>query len=366
MKQDAYSFRGVMTLTSPMHVADMAAGHYDEQTHRFLDSGDRENAKRTRFMPIVDQNSPHGNTVRVPYFPSNDFRGRLRRKAAWLIFEKLIERGDHLSLGAFHGMTCGSVTGRPAKGSAYSLAEDSAVRNDLWMALFGGGPKIHQSGLRTHDLLPVCEVTINAGMVPPVQPALNGDIRDITYGISSVKKDDVFLMHDPRLGKLLGNYREAVTAWSEAVAMGAMERKKAKGEKKAGSQKDSEDTKESIVRLDTIYVTEAIAPGTPLYVRVDLAPYLDGRHVGLIAASLADLTNENALGGLVSKGFGHFTWASIDLYHGERVLHRNAIRAESGTWTPSVDLKPFITELEAAVDSIKTKDIEGFFSEEAA
>ena len=43
-------------------------------------------------------------------------RGRLRRIAAEDVFDALKGRGETISLEVYHGMTCGAVTGQPAKG----------------------------------------------------------------------------------------------------------------------------------------------------------------------------------------------------------------------------------------------------------
>jgi len=63
----------------------------------------------------------------VPVFRANDLRGRLRRFAADVIFGKLLKRDQKISLEAYHGMTCGAVTGQPTPGLDFDLAIKSGV-----------------------------------------------------------------------------------------------------------------------------------------------------------------------------------------------------------------------------------------------
>ena len=82
----------------------------------------------------------------VPVFRANDLRGRLRRFAADVIFGKLLKRDQKISLEAYHGMTCGAVTGRPTPDLDFALAIKSGIHP--FLGLFGGGPRMVRSSLQ--------------------------------------------------------------------------------------------------------------------------------------------------------------------------------------------------------------------------
>ena len=150
-----YVVRGILRLTSPLHIAAPRKETVDPETDRLLPGGERgimvvpttkyrlpmfvRGSQTSGVDAIAEAEVPRGSAFAdVPVIPANDPRGRLRRCAARKVFDVLLARNEQTSLGAYHGMTCGAVTGSP--NGRLTFAEAAQAARHSFLGLFGGGP----------------------------------------------------------------------------------------------------------------------------------------------------------------------------------------------------------------------------------
>lgn len=307
-----------LTLTSPLHVA-------------FPDNQEERNGRKichTTKKPIVDVGIEASNrATMVPYFPANGLRGGLRRKAAARVMERLCQGESRVTALLYLGLTCGASSGSPDQ-TALSIEELLRARRNVYMGLFGGGARLIQSAYRVSDINPVIDLTVKTGVVPAAcadrvvaRPAKEEGGRQSylaaweltpnlnnsqSYGLLNlIRVDDVYrVMRDDEIARFVMNPTESVAAHQATVGMNVDERK-------AGAA-----SKEDVANM---MVFETVAAGTPMHFRVTLAPAASEAQAGLLLLSLADLIQENSMGGFGRIDCGRFRVDTINIQLGDNL-----------------------------------------------
>jgi CRISPR type IV-associated protein Csf2 len=289
---------GILTLTTPMHCAT---------TGGTADAEGNANITRIQSERVV---TPSG-VQWIPFFPGNDLRGRLRRKAANILIGHIGAVSPQLYAGLHAG-----TTGAPPE-SEKSVEEINRAKKNPFMGLFGGGRRMLESRYRANDLCPVIQDNIAIGRVPahfgnvdgknflPSGP--NGPLSgwEIKSSRTSFLVNDILRMTDPT------SMQEFVTGGADAIAQrqiellsGRADRKKDKQAAKDGEIKASDVTKKS--DGSNMFEYEYIIPGTPMYCLFDMENDTTDEHFGMFLLALLELVREQALGGWVRIGFGRF------------------------------------------------------------
>lgn len=311
---------GLLSLTAPLHVA--APGDYhvtlDEergvsapkvgrapqdksnygctalQTMRVAVSEDERQARAEN--PAAARKS---NVEELPFISANSIRGRLRRAACDVVFEALTARGEKLSLGAYHGMMCGAVTGRPSKRLTFDYIQ--AARKHPFLGVFGGGPGLVPSSARIHIAWPIVAATVDGGFIPAkfADGATVGDYGN-TFRLRQVlfqkRIDDAIVFRGVDSVELIvKDYAKELVEWAKVVAPVKDE---------AGKVSRPKDKLENFVSF------EIVVPGTKFYLPLEL----DIEHVGLAgyglflqALSLFVKKHGRFLGGMARHGFGAYS-----------------------------------------------------------
>lgn len=285
---------GILSLTSPLHVASM------------------DNPEKTMGQYIIS----NGARVEIPYFPANNLRGRLRRKAAALVLSALTMRQQKVSVELYSGLTTGACDNRPE--SNQTIEEISRAKRNLYMGLMGGGVRTLRTGFSTQDMYPIVSSTVAAGLVPanfgsrgeekmPTITGAAGAVRnienhwDLTDARHCLHVDDVSrVMRPDEMMAHITNPLESVSEYQVKMLGNRQERKV-----------EGSETKKADV--GNIFNIRAIVPGTNLFCRIDMKDTLTDAQVGLLITSLRDLLNENSLGGYGRIGFGKFRASDFEL-----------------------------------------------------
>jgi CRISPR type IV-associated protein Csf2 len=290
-----------------------------------------------------------------PYFKANGWRGRLRRAAAAALMDKFLADGDGVSMACYNGMTCGAVSAKPE--GVRTVAEIKAAHGNAYMGLFGGGPRILESAWRVGDLLPVVDPYLELGAIPArfrshrVRCEHGSDLTDI---VTFNRRDDVLDMVDVRAGKIIFSYRAEVEALQAATLANRAARKENKN-------RDVTEKKVKKTDLRNHCAYEVVAPGTPLYFYLQFQPRADDPHVGLMLEALANVINQQSLGGKIGAGCGRFT-ADLDLYEGETRL-ASAMDYKKGIAIPADNshTRPYVDAASAAIDALTAADMAAFY-----
>lgn len=283
---------GILRCVTPLHHASVATRNQH---------GD--NITRTTAQNVFH----HGLREEIPYFKATALRGGLRRAAARIVLNRLVT-DQKVSRGLFAGMMTGAESGQPDK-APISVEEVIRAKDNIFIGLFGGGARVMRSRYRPIDMMPVIPTTVDIGMVPMRYAdgadacMINARGRDLVNIYAFVSGDDVARVTNINdINAYIENSVEAVAEYQASVLKNLQSRKVEKTDK---TLPDNEKTKK--IDKSNLLRFEAIAPGVPLYFRLELDDGVTPAQIGLMCQSLADLINEQEFGGWIRAGCGRVT-----------------------------------------------------------
>jgi CRISPR type IV-associated protein Csf2 len=381
----AFSIEGVCTLNSPLHVASPVGARLDDRG-RVIAGDNGKPLTRTMIEPMVGRD---GQPVDVPFFPANDLRGRLRRQAR----DVVVDIVGKVSLNAHHGMSCGAVTGRPAKGNSVDINELRRNLDHVFLGLYGGGPRMVPSAYSVEDMLPIVGALVGDDDHPAQIPARYADrvptsrysSREEPRAVSNPNEllayrhifrvDDLIRASDTNLLAQVINLQEASEEWQgrlstnrAAVGKAKDAKEKARADAKASGRKASVvalEPGESKLSIATMSAVEVIISGTPMFFRATVRPHNDAQF-GLFLLSLAGLANAQNLGGWGRTGFGRFT-PELTVYGRDGHVLGTALRQdpESKLWVPGEAFEAVAALAEETIGQITPESLDTVFFEEA-
>lgn len=252
----------------------------------------------------------------MPYFPGNDLRGRLRRKAAAIVMPALVSEGGKLPLELYAGLTCGASDTSPE--NELSIEEALRSAKNIYMGVFGGGKRLLRSRFSVQDLIPITQSTVDTGLVPKKyeipDPEKGGTLVDYAWKLleilTSYHRDDVHNVSRPEeMMNYMENCEVTVAEYQENNLQNARTRKEEKADGVTG--KDKERTRKT--GLNNIMPIQVIQAGTPMYFRMDFHDGVTDAQIGLMLQSLEALVNEQALGGWSRIGLGKYHVREMNL-----------------------------------------------------
>lgn len=318
---------GVLRLRSPLHCA----------------SPDESLATKPVETPTVQMRIVTSNgTSTIPYFPGNDLRGRLRRKAAKVVLDHICASGQ-VSPQLYAGLCAGASSGQPDT-SALSVEEALRGGRNVYMGLFGGGARLLRSRYSCQDLVPILRETVDIGMVPerfvetdgqnflPMRKTADGDRPlegwALVQSRQVIRVDDVMRVIRPEeLHQYVADVVNSVGAIQSQTITQRASRKGEKAKAQTGEIKAGDIQKKT--DIGNMPSFQAIAAGTPMYFRLDFFDEATDAQIGLMLMALQGLVVEQRLGGWCRAGMGQF---SVDLSltrNGERLPVFDEARAST-------------------------------------
>lgn len=301
---------GIIRPTSPLHCA----------------SPDKSLARETSETPTVQMRIvTNRGERRIPYFPGNDLRGRLRRKAAAIVLEHITASGK-VSPQLYMGLCAGAMSAQPDS-SDLTIEEALRAGSNVYMGLFGGGARMIRSRYAVQDLIPVLEETVEIGMVPrrfiemtdqsflPMRQTIDGERPLESWSTVQTRQviriDDVMRVTRPsEIEQFVRDAAAEVSAAQADVLSSRLRRKEGKAAAEAGAIKASAIAKKT--DIGTVSALQFISPGTPMHFRMDFFDETSDAQVGLMLLALRELVVEQRLGGWCRAGAGRFS-ASLTL-----------------------------------------------------
>lgn len=351
---------GTIRLTTALHCANPDQSVWSDKSN--------DNRTPTMQMRLV---TPDGMQT-IPYFPGNDLRGRLRRKAAALVLDHVTSQRK-VKMELYAGLNCGAISASPE--SDVTVEEVLRARENVYMGLFGGGTRLLRSRYRVSDMVPILASTIAAGMVPEQYGAEDNGCFVPTYrsedgskavqGWQLLQMTQVLRIDDvgsaARPNELLSYITDidSVVQHQTDTLNAQMKRKADKAAVKAGSMKAADVAGKTGVRNIVSY--QSIMAGTPMYFDLDFTDDVSDAHVGFMILALQALVREQALGGWVRAGLGRFT-ADLSLIHGgERISVFNAKGAAADA-TLSDGVNVFVQEAKKKLAGLTADEMMLFFA----
>lgn len=326
----------------------------------------------TMQMPIIVGETRHT----IPYFPANDVRGRLRRKAAKILLDAITVNGK-VPIDLYAGLNAGAVSASP-EGSEITVEEVLRAKRNVYMGIFGGGTRMIRSSYRAQDIVPIIGSTVAAGMVPEhianptgaksIVPTFRAktneggeegigrsaitDSYQITHVYRMIRLDDVTrVLRADELDAYLANAVKEVSEYQQKVLEGRKANKEAKAAGEEGQKKD----------LGNMMAIQAIVPGTSMYLRLDFADDLTQAQIGLLIKALCDLVNEQALGGWVRAGCGKYDASNLMLSV-DGVATRLFVVQDNGTYDIAESAKPYVEQMRKEMAALTAEEMMEFFS----
>jgi CRISPR type IV-associated protein Csf2 len=310
---------GYLLATTPWHVAEGAEGNLTRTMRLALIAGAGSQEEGAQEQPPVSS--------LVPFVPSNSIRGRLRRHCLGIVLESLSAREQTIKLPTFQMLANGGMLGGGDMGTL-TVGEVVRARKHVFVGLWGGGPRMLASAVTTHDLLPVCQETIAAGLVP--QPLLRfAPVRMVTSSTGAVaterlrayqlvtrrmfkRNDDLMRMSADTTHALsvLGSDAEDKVAAYQVEQLGLntarAEAKTANAGRNARTLTDEEQEALKKRTLTNYLELETISPGSVWPMHIELGDHVTPAQIGLVARALERFVEAQGIGSGSRKGYGGF------------------------------------------------------------
>lgn len=311
-----FVLEGVLRTVSPLHVTDPVEARVSAKTGRLSSSPTDIPLQRTVQMSF-------GGEYPLPIIPPNGLRGRLRRMAAAAVSEVLAGRGEQLPLDAYQVMRCGAPHGSPDS-ELPSIDEYQSASGNVFLGLFGGGPRMISGRLCVDMPVPITPDTIAGGYVPERYDTaiLRGASGDEGRGPRFTRiyfhnrQDDVqrFVDTDSASG-LVKDWAEEVDAWQAMVGRSAEEAEVASQDEDA-SVPDRKKVTSLLRGVRSFSAKEVVLPGMPFYFRLEMAG--TEAQAGLMLEAVRRL-HKVRLGGGGRIGFGKIHLDLTLAFEGESV-----------------------------------------------
>lgn len=261
--------------------------------------------------------SLEARVVKVPVMPGTNLRGHIRAGASALVKKALIAKGQQIDRPTYHALSVGATAGNGILRAPLSAAEILRARSDLFVGVFGGGPALFRSHLRTFDAYVACDEIRAMALIPDEAniadvflPAAN----NVTFAQPFVRRDPMIQWLDPLARDVIENFDRAFMDWqsvveaTQAAKAGQRNARAAvRSAKKADDAIDEETkavaaTKTSKVMLVGHQAIEAVMPGAIFGFRVEVTG--TDAQIGLVLHAIRDMFTENGFGGFIRNGFG--------------------------------------------------------------
>lgn len=336
-----------VSLTAPMHVA--YPGNYSEGLSRTITQAINVDGKKTS----------------LPYYPANGFRGGLRRVIADMICDSISATEGPISGELYNGLHCGASSGSPDQ-TAKSIEEIIRARSHVYMGLFGGGARAHESMYAVSDMIPILDATIRTGMVPEKYRAyvtVNKGKDGVEYHTEPyaliderhfVRVDDLYRVANPNMiTQTVASPIETVASYQEAVGINKAERQSGEGGTKT--------VKEDVANIQSI---QTVAAGTPMYFRIDLKSDVTEAQAGAILLGVLGLLKENNFGCMGRWGFGRVKALDISMNFGGQKMGK--LFEGNGEVSLPEEMQRLADMARAEIAAVRIADISDFFKDFSA
>lgn len=359
-KTKQYRIHGIVKLTSPLHIASARKKRIDPDTgfETFGQQGMPCTPMQTLSLPVMrsmkivkegDEGSSFKKQITVPVIPANNINGHLRRHGAALIFDALKARDQKVSIEVYSAMTCGAVTGSP-DAEMIKFDEYRESRENVFLGLFGGGPRMIRRNVRVHNMVPVTQDTLDVGLHdgasrhPDMDGAaslgLTARIPENVNMITSwtfLRNDDLKSLADvEQQESIIEDYVQKIQEYQAKIL-----EEKAKG--KGGDR----------FSTFTFSAFEFVIPGImfPMTYELDVTE----AQLGLFLLALDRFAEKDRIGGITRNGLGQFALQNmvlLDVATGEKREIFKAGRLNRGEDSPAY---PFLVAFQQAAQELSVE-----------
>ncbi|WP_455233415.1 type IV CRISPR-associated protein Csf2 [Geopseudomonas aromaticivorans] len=304
---------------------------------------------RTRTMPLP---APRGEGVMtmvpVPLIPNNTMRNALRRAMLDSVFNQLRGRAS-ISVGAYAGANSGNASGNP-EGVPATFDETMAIRNHVFLGLFGGGPRMIEGRLKVDALYPIHPDALRTIGDGYEERMISGKLTDVVW---QRRVDPISQAADESVAELITGGAESLTAWavnSLEQSRRAADKRNKGGKKGAKAEEGAEEAEEDGGRgLKAFNAHEVVVPGIDWLWRIKMENPTKAQ-VGLVLQGINRI-GDVQIGGGHAKSYGEVEIQDV-LLDGESIWDGSSLASESA--------EDYFDALAEALDGLKAADFENF------
>ena len=258
--------------------------------------------------PKDDAGTTRGLITQVPIFSSNALRGKLRREAAYDIFDRFMLEGVKIPLAVAGWMRAGA--GRNAKDTLPNwmtparLQREVMEEGNIHTGLFGAGMQC-PSAFKVDDLLPCVQELNDAGMLHdlPPMPELPR-AYEVVAARAWVRVNDLNRVGD-QANEIYLDAKEVEQAIKDAEEMRQKRTEDRKAKKKAKEEGTEYEAEEELAAAaGQLGAVEYIVPNMAMAFRSHF-DNVSPAQVGLFVAALRRFADHPYLGAHRRWGFGH-------------------------------------------------------------
>ncbi|MFK4136681.1 type IV CRISPR-associated protein Csf2 [Pseudomonas luteola] len=300
---------------------------------------------RTMRVPVQTEDGIL-RTQHVPCIPSNTMRNALRRSMLnFTVFEQM--RGHAtLEIGAYAAACTGNASGNP-EGVAASFDETMSIRNNVFLGLFGGGPRMIEGKLSVGTLFPIIKDTARIIGNGFEERMVGGHILD-TVWVRRVDPIERISTDAPE--KLISNGHSAIAEWS-IKNMDIKSKASEKRSKTAKGEPSEEPAGNNARGLNAFNAHEVVIAGIDWLLNVNLQSPTQAQ-TGLVLKGLADIQGTKMqIGGGHAKDYGRFQIQDVTI-DGKSVWSGDSYDFDA--------VAPYFDALANDLSDIKAEDFESF------
>jgi CRISPR type IV-associated protein Csf2 len=364
MEKPMLKVTAILRTKSPLHIASPGEARIDTKTgHIYRDSSQSPStaactATQTQSILLTDAQAEERKRVSddVPVIPANSIRGRIRRTGAKVIKDHLLKRNEKLTLEAYHTLMAGSPNGYPDS-VLPSVGEYLKAATHPFFGVFGGGPRLLPSRLKTDTAYPINKTTLECGIVPSAMEEYSTHTWN-TQAVMFRRVDDALTMTDPQLLEVVDDVVKNVEDWRELTSSISQE---AEGQ-------EAEENNSSFRGVRSWTGHEIVRVGTCFYFQASLDSYNEALR-GLFLKAIEGFFNLQNLGGWSRNGYGQYNvidpQISFSLMNEENQYHSTPfikINAD-GQYQLDEDIdevESYLLALEESLETVTAADIEKY------
>lgn len=280
------TLKALLKTLSPLHISTAGSYKYNPQTG-YVEPETPANKGNLTPCTAIQRMGVIGEKYPVPVIPANNIAGRLRRHAAEMVLKAISAKGSKVSLQSYSSLMCGAVGGSPDSRDL-SYAEYKKSTENVYLGLFGGGPRMLPRRVRVMNALPLRDGVLSA-MEQQMHPHANQHVqnRPISMAWTCRRNDDLMeMVNVPLQEESIENYVEEIQK-RQAIIL---------------DEKSKDRSKTSTFSFSSL---EFVLPGSLFNFGFEL-DVNNAAQVGLFLMALDSFVSKERIGGKSTNGFGAF------------------------------------------------------------
>jgi CRISPR type IV-associated protein Csf2 len=327
MQPKIIKIESLYTTLAPLHITSGETNLSAESDgfERVVSKGTVPLTRQTRIR--VAARGEENRHPEIPFIAGNGWRGKIRRHCRDVLFKLVRDKKEQLDAEMILIYSCLAASSQPNASTSPSRHQEAY--DHIFAGLWGGGPQLFRSHIRTSPAYVICQETLDRDLVNPDFADRAVNLQGILQFIHFRRGDDLLEFKDVNLPETIKNYPESVVEWFQKL-QGTNEKRKEQREEKAAEKKakkagekvvkpEVEKEKVSKIDLRSWNAREVVIPGVTFHQNTEIDATLTGlKSVGLYLWALRSFLENPFIGSESRNGLGRVKLESFIHHDGKR------------------------------------------------